>query len=108
MKYNTTCVGLLSLFAENQHGNWGVENNPVCHLCADQKGPGNIYGAAAILLPGKSEGTIYRCTELYTMGRQGKITAQMCRPIRYFMNAICECGTVHRPTPWVAIRPPRD
>lgn len=106
MKYNVTCAALVVLKSTNLHGTWNVPNNPICHICKDQKPPGNPYGAASILLPGtKPIAGIYKCSQLYNMGLNNQITSQMCNPIRYYMQNICECGKEFKVS-WVA-RPPK-
>lgn len=90
--FNTTCVALITLKSYTYHGTWNIPNNPICYICKDNKKPGNKYGAAAILLPGKDQSQIFTCTQLHQMGLTHRITSQMCKPIKYYMANICGCG----------------
>jgi len=95
MKFNAT-ASFVTL-AISGRPQWDKVGNPRCHLCKDKLMPGNPFGAAAIMLPAATESKIFTCQQLYNMGLQGKITPQMCNPIRYFMAQICECREYKKP-----------
>jgi hypothetical protein len=88
----------------SQHGDWGKPNNPICHLCRDMQPPGNRYGAASVLIPPTYVPTVLKCTDLHQMGKDHKITAQMCGPIRHYMADICECSNRKPYQGWIVIK----
>lgn len=65
--------------------------HPVCHLCLTGEYPATTSMVINLLYMGTGS-----CKDYYIAGREGRVSAVLCDPLRYFAQEPCGCPKPHR------------